>query len=389
MSIAGFVLETIPDLHVETNSTVPCKNEDGSPQETTQETHSILEYLDYVCTAFFTIELIVRIIFAPDKVKFFRSIMNIIDILALLPLYVQIILDMTEKYSCLKNHRAVIETVFILRIIRIFRVFHLVKHYNALKILVHAIKASFQELLMLSIFLVIAMLVFATLIYYAENRASAEDLAGPDADFSTIPLGFWWAIITMTTVGYGDIFPITPLGCVIGALCAVWGVLLIALTIPVISNNFSLFYLHGRTREQLNKNVARKRKENEQANAVRLRVHMLPGEIHKNVFGGIDKALLLSVDSNSTDDGGVTTVPRYAGEPPEKPPEENESSPEKAAESMLWGYGDMRREYKYTTVIHESDGVSNNRQLECFLNSQLGITSREISQCRITGLFVR
>ena len=135
--------------------------------EETTIAHPMLKMLDYGCTLFFTLELIVRVIFAPAKLAFFRSFMNLIDILALLPLYAQIILELTEEYTinhCISNNKHVLETIFILRIIRIFRVFHLVKHYKALKILVHAIKASVQELLMLSIFLVIGELVISTVI---------------------------------------------------------------------------------------------------------------------------------------------------------------------------------------------------------------------------------
>ena len=105
------------------------------------------------------------------------------------------------------------------------------------------------------------------------------------SQFYNIPCICRWAIITMTTVGFGDIYPVTPLGQIIGIVCAVWGVLLIALTIPVISNNFSLFYLHGRTREQLNKNAQRKRKESEQNTAVRMRLAMIPGQIHNRPLG--------------------------------------------------------------------------------------------------------
>ncbi|KAL4235982.1 hypothetical protein ACF0H5_004370 [Mactra antiquata] len=125
-----------------------------------------------------------------------------------------------------------------------FRIFHLVKHYQALQILVYAIKASIQELLMLLIFLLIGMLVFATMIYYAER----EDAFNEGTQFSTIPIGFWWSIITMTTVGYGDVAPSTPFGYVVGTCCSISGVLMVALTIPVISNNFTLFYTHVRSR---------------------------------------------------------------------------------------------------------------------------------------------
>ena len=215
--------------------------------------HEALSVLDIICTVFFSLELIARFTFAPNKLRFVKSIMNIIDLLALVPLYVQVIFEQSSLQACYLNERLVIEILFILRIIRMFRVFHLVKHYQALKVLVYSLKASLHELLMLLIFLMIGMLVFATMIYYTERK----DAVNPSDTFNTIPVGFWWAIITMTTVGYGDKYPSTPVGYVVGTACAVSGVLLLALTFPVISNNFTLFYHHVRSRSALvrNRNV--------------------------------------------------------------------------------------------------------------------------------------
>ena len=246
-SILGFCLETLPTLRPVNvtlhNQTSSCDGKNITTNYALQPNRA-LNILDTICTVYFTIELITRFSFSPNKFKFVRSAMNIIDLLALVPLYMQFVLNSDAFRFCYANERLVFEIMFILRIIRMFRIFHLVKHYQALQILVYALKASLQELLMLGIFLLIGMLVFATMIYYAERK----DAVNPGDKFSTIPIGFWWAIITMTTVGYGDVYPTSPIGYVVGTACSVSGVLMVALTIPVISNNFTLFYTHVRSR---------------------------------------------------------------------------------------------------------------------------------------------
>ncbi|KAF6019081.1 hypothetical protein EB796_022612 [Bugula neritina] len=100
-------------------------------------------------------------------------------------------------------------------------------------------------MLMLILSLIIC---FATIIYFAEQVYES-----PRNDFTSIPIGFWWAIVTMTTLGYGDKTPKTALGYVFGSICAITGVLLIALPIPIIVNNFSTYYNHAKAQGKLPK----------------------------------------------------------------------------------------------------------------------------------------
>ncbi|CAF1666783.1 unnamed protein product, partial [Adineta ricciae] len=121
-------------------------------------------------------------------------------------------------------------------------------HYGGLKILIHTFTASMRELILLIFFLVLFIVIFASLIYYAERLQN-----NPENDFTSIPIGLWWSIVTMTTVGYGDMVPKTYIGMMVGGLCALTGVLTIALPVPVIVANFAMYYSHTQARSKLPK----------------------------------------------------------------------------------------------------------------------------------------
>jgi len=138
---------------------------------------------------------------------------NIIDIVATLSFYVDFVMTRMRKEN---------EILEFFSIIRIMRLFKLTRHSPGLKILVHTFKASAHELSLLVFFLILGIVVFASLVFYAERTQH-----NPDNDFDSIPVGLWWAIVTMTTVGYGDMVPKTYLGMFVGSLCALTGVLTI------------------------------------------------------------------------------------------------------------------------------------------------------------------
>ncbi|KAF5271193.1 hypothetical protein FQA39_LY08200 [Lamprigera yunnana] len=194
--------------------------------------------IEHFCNAWFTFELTVRLIVAPSVIQFMKSPVNVIDFVATLSFYVDMSLKNEEKSELLE----------FFSIIRILRLFKLTRHSPGLKILIHTFKASAKELTLLVFFLVLGIVVFASLVYYAEKLQS-----NPHNSFKSIPEGLWWAIVTMTTVGYGDMAPKTYAGMFVGALCALAGVLTIALPVPVIVSNFSMFYSHTQARSKLPK----------------------------------------------------------------------------------------------------------------------------------------
>lgn len=169
----------------------------------TSEPKTVLDIIEWVVTVYFTMELLLRFIFSPDKTEFIKGALNIVDFLSIIPFYFKLIIKAVDPNVSQKT----LEFLNFFRVARIFRIFKLTRHLSGLKILFHTIKASLKELFLLIMIIIIGILIFASLIFYAERF---ED--NPDNEFDTIFRGFWWALITMTTIGYGDVVPKTVAG---------------------------------------------------------------------------------------------------------------------------------------------------------------------------------
>lgn len=246
ISILSFCLKTHPNLRVPVivNKTIvgPGNFTGWTLDKIKTDPHEAFFYIECVCNAWFSFEITIRFLVSPNKLEFVKTPINIIDFIATLSFYTDLLLQ--ELASDVENS----DIFEFFSIIRILRLFKLTRHSPGLKILIHTFKASAKELTLLVFFLVLGIVIFASLVYYAERLQ-----ANPKNDFTSIPEGLWWAIVTMTTVGYGDMAPKTYVGMFVGALCALAGVLTIALPVPVIVSNFAMFYSHTQARSKLPK----------------------------------------------------------------------------------------------------------------------------------------
>ncbi|XP_060071335.1 potassium voltage-gated channel protein egl-36-like [Ylistrum balloti] len=218
-----------------------------------------LVYIEYITVTFFTIEIVMRMVFCPFKKKFFISFLNLVDIFALLVMYSKYVVNAINPKD--KYQASVFDIVHCLQIVRVFRLFRLVKNYIGFRVLLYSVKASAIEVMLMSMFLVVAMLMFGAFAFFSG-----------DTVFESIPDAFWWAIVTMTTVGYGDVYPTIGLSKLVGAVCAVTGVCLLAVIIPIFVNNFLLFYAYSKVwGSSINENENEKKKSTSSVSPIQVK----------------------------------------------------------------------------------------------------------------------
>jgi len=239
VSLCGMCFNTFPWMMV--------KDIHGEPVDNPR-----LGMMEAVCISFFTIEFLLRMAGSPDKKEFLKGRMNIVDSLAIAPYYITLFLmpppDLwpPEGGSDMQTTAAPEEEegsgfggigriMQVFRIARIMRIFKLARRSVGLQSIAYTVKTSYKDLGLLFSLVFMGMLVFGSLAFYIEN---GED----DTGFYSIPQGMWWALQTLTSVGYGDFTCTTVLGKLIGGACGVCGVLVMALPIPIVVDNFADYY---------------------------------------------------------------------------------------------------------------------------------------------------
>jgi len=172
--------------------------------------------LEWIFTIFFTIEYILRLIVVDRKLKYVFSFLGIVDMLSILPTYLGLIFSGAH-------------VLIVIRVIRLFRVFRILKlaHFvGAGNTLRTALVASRHKIAVFLLTVLMSVIITGTLMYLVE---------GPENGFTSIPISIYWSIVTMTTVGYGDIAPNTPLGQTLASFIMILGYGIIAVPTGIVS----------------------------------------------------------------------------------------------------------------------------------------------------------
>lgn len=178
--------------------------------------HDVLKILEWIITIIFSIEYVLRVIIVNRPFKYIFSFYGIIDLLSVLPTYLGLIL--------VGYHSLIV--IRILRLLRVFRILKLTRYTRAGRSLAVAIWASREKISVFLFFVVILVIIVGTIMYLVE---------GPSHGFSSIPHGIYWAIVTLTTVGYGDISPETPIGQFIASIVMIMGYAIIAVPTGIVT----------------------------------------------------------------------------------------------------------------------------------------------------------
>ena len=168
-------------------------------------------YAEWFFTILFTVEYLLRLFAAPNRWRYALSFFGIVDFLSILPTYLGLFISMAGVQSLL--------VVRILRILRVFRILKLTDYMQQAGFLMMALRSSRQKIIVFFISVLILVTIIGSIVYSIE---------GADNGFTSIPVSIYWAIVTMTTVGYGDISPKTPLGQALASMVMIMGYSIIA-----------------------------------------------------------------------------------------------------------------------------------------------------------------
>ncbi|AMT97089.1 MAG: ion transporter [Psychrobacter sp.] len=181
---------------------------------------TIFFYAEWFFTILFTIEYILRLFSAPNRFRYVFSFFGVVDLLSILPSYLSLVFGGVQYLIVIR----------ILRLLRVFRVLKLKAYMQQAGFLASALRTSQQKITVFFLSLVLLVTIYGSIVYVVE---------GPENGFTSIPISIYWAVVTLTTVGYGDISPKTPLGQAIATMVMITGYAVIAVPTGIFTSELT------------------------------------------------------------------------------------------------------------------------------------------------------
>ncbi|MGJ5910053.1 ion transporter [Enterobacter sp. J706] len=195
----------------------------------------LTDIVEVVLTVVFTLEYLLRLITTPREMKYPRSFFGLVDLITLLPVWVLFFFPgVSVSYTVLFR---------VLRVLRILRLMKVLRYMNSAGIIWQGVVSSYRQLLVFFFIISVVVCLFAGVMYVAE---------GPENGFSNLATALYWAVVTVTTVGYGDITPHTPAGRMISSLLIIIGYSIMAIPTGLLSANMTEFIQDKKSRKEKN-----------------------------------------------------------------------------------------------------------------------------------------
>ena len=200
------------------------------------KTKLIFYLMEVFCIAWFMLEYILRLAFAPNRKQFCLSPMGCIDLLAIFPAFLTAI---TRRFNSSTSKQVPSHILRVLKLLRVLRMLKFSRYVHGMYTLGHTLMMSSEQLLLILSCLLISSVLFAGVAYFADSREDGSSI-------HSVIDGLWFAIVTLTTVGYGDIVPVSIVGKLNASVCMFVGYVVLSIPVPAIVQNFSTLYRMGK-----------------------------------------------------------------------------------------------------------------------------------------------